>query len=61
MAESEYLRQTVGEPLARCLADVVLHRPRDPIEYIALWLYKHAANVQNELQVCTVCYCVLAI
>lgn len=57
MAESEYLRQTVGEPLARCLADVVLHRPHDPIEYIALWLYKHSANVQNELRVCTESSC----
>jgi hypothetical protein len=31
----EYLRITVGQPLSDALAFVLIHRPEDPIEFIA--------------------------
>ncbi|XP_012946244.1 uncharacterized protein LOC106013918 [Aplysia californica] len=42
--ETAYLASTVAKPLAQCLQEVVEKRPRDPIEYIAQWLYKYCDN-----------------
>lgn len=42
--DTAYLKQSVGDSLSRCLAEVSEKRPRDPIEYIAQWLYKHVEN-----------------
>lgn len=39
--DSAYLAKAVGRPLKECLMEVTETRPRDPIEYIALWLYKY--------------------
>ena len=52
--DANYLRETVGECLSKCLAEVCEKRPADPIEYIAQWLYKHAHNVELASQV-TIC------
>ena len=49
--DTEYLREELGPCLSQCLAEVVMKRPYDPIEFIAYWLYKHADNVQRTKQV----------
>ena len=40
--DNVYLAKVVGVPLTRCLKECVEQRPRDPIEWIAQWLYKYA-------------------
>lgn len=41
--ETKYLQQTVGVALKKCIADVVLHQPQDPILFLAQSLenYRH--------------------
>ena len=51
--EAEYLKRTVGDCLARGLAEVAAKRPSDPIEYFALWLLKHKQNLLLLQQVCS--------
>lgn len=42
--DTAYLKQSLGDCLAKCLSEVSEKRPRDPIEYIAQWLMKHVEN-----------------
>lgn len=41
--ETKYLQQTVGVALKKCIADVILHQPQDPILFLAQSLenYRH--------------------
>ncbi|CAG9463553.1 unnamed protein product [Pedinophyceae sp. YPF-701] len=47
---SEYLKDTVGDILARGLAATCRTVPSDPVEYLAYWLRQYADNVREMSQ-----------
>ncbi|NXA85409.1 DYDC1 protein, partial [Melanocharis versteri] len=49
--ESQYLKQCLGTCLKKGLAEVVEHRPADPIEYLAHWIYNYRTNLDEEKKV----------
>ncbi|NXB17066.1 DYDC2 protein, partial [Rhagologus leucostigma] len=49
--ESQYLKQCLGSCLKKGLAEVVEHRPADPIEYLAHWIYNYRRNLDEEKKV----------
>ena len=49
--ESEYVRKTVADALAKGLAEVALQRPNDPVEFLALWLLQHQNNLAERKEV----------
>ena len=50
--EAQYVASTVGPALAKAMAEVVLKKPIDPVEYLANYLYKHVANLKQREAVC---------
>ncbi|XP_019658527.1 DPY30 domain-containing protein 1 [Ailuropoda melanoleuca] len=46
--ESLYLQKCLGTCLTQGLTEVARVRPVDPIEYLALWIYKYKDNVTME-------------
>lgn len=50
--ENKYLQQTVGLALKKCIANVILHRPTDPIAYLADSLVKYKLNMDEQQQHC---------
>ncbi|XP_037660889.1 DPY30 domain-containing protein 1 isoform X4 [Choloepus didactylus] len=48
--ESLYLQKYLGKCLTQGLAEMARIRPVDPIEYLALWIYKYKENVAMEQQ-----------
>lgn len=49
--ESQYLKQCLGNCLKKGLAEIVVRRPPDPIEYLAHWIYKYRRNLDEEEKV----------
>lgn len=45
--ENKYLQQTVGDALKKCIAEVVIHKPQDPIGFLAKCLVKYRLNIQD--------------
>ena len=44
--DAAYLIQQVGPSLTKALAEIVEKQPRDPIEYLSQYLYKHADTLE---------------
>ena len=42
-----YLARTVGPALTKALAEVVIKRPADPIDYISNWLCRYHEEMQR--------------
>ncbi|KGL92888.1 DPY30 domain-containing protein 2, partial [Charadrius vociferus] len=49
--ESQYLKRCLGNCLKKGLAEVVEHRPADPIEYLAHWIYNYRRILDEEKKV----------
>lgn len=49
--ESQYLKRCLGSCLTKGLAEVVEHRPADPIEYLAHWIYNYKRILDEEKKV----------
>lgn len=45
--ENKYLQRTVGDALKKCIAEVVMHKPQDPIGYLANGLVKYRFNIEG--------------
>ncbi|KAG6442733.1 hypothetical protein O3G_MSEX002451 [Manduca sexta] len=48
MEEMKYLKHAIGVALKKCLAEVVLHQPPDPVLYLAECLEKYRTNVETK-------------
>lgn len=46
-----YLKETVGTPLTKALAQVALHQPHDPVDYVGNFLLQHVANLRRQEKV----------
>jgi hypothetical protein len=42
-----YLARTVGPALTKVLAEVVLQRPAEPLDFIAEWLLKYQKQMKQ--------------
>ena len=45
-SEADYLRDTVGEALAKGCLKTALAGPSDPVEYLGTWLLKFVENAK---------------
>ena len=49
--EAQYVASTVGPVLTKAMAEIVLKKPMDPVEYLANYLYKHVDNMKRREEV----------
>ena len=49
--DAQYLMTSVAHPLQKALAEIVLKKPRDPIEYLAHWLYNYSGVTKADHEV----------
>ncbi|KAH9645916.1 hypothetical protein HF086_010115 [Spodoptera exigua] len=50
MKENEYIKQEVGQALKKCIAQVVLTQPMDPVAYLADCLTQYSKNIKEREQ-----------
>ena len=43
-ADVRYLKKVIGRPLTLALAEICTKQPRNPIYYLAHWLFKYRYN-----------------
>ncbi|XP_059386294.1 DPY30 domain containing 2 [Carassius carassius] len=48
--DSQYVSRTLGLCLSQGLAELIEHRPQDPIESLALWILKYKQNLELQEQ-----------
>lgn len=46
--DNQYLQRVVGSALKRCIANVVIHRPTDPVAYLADSLVKYKLSMDEQ-------------
>ena len=54
--DSEYLKESVGDVLAEALAQVSIHQPADPIEFVGRYLLNADANAKRHQKVFLICF-----
>jgi hypothetical protein len=46
-SEAQYVANTVGPALTKAMAEILMKKPNDPVEYLANYLYKYADNIKK--------------
>ena len=49
--DGKYVAEHLGTALTLALAELAERRPKDPIEYLSMWLYKYKENMDYNLKV----------
>ena len=45
--DADYLKENVGDVLAKGVAETLLTAPDDPVDYLSKWLYKYVDYQKN--------------
>lgn len=49
--DGKYVAQHLGTALTLALAEIAERRPKDPVEYLSMWLYKYRENMDHNTMV----------
>ena len=52
--DGKYVAEHMGTALTLALAELAERRPKDPIEYLSMWLYKYRENMDYNMRVCLI-------